>query len=112
MACDLLTVAVASPCLEFASARKQKEMLLLLLCAIFAELDGEFSCGNWDSILESAAAVDLTCLSAGQLRLLQATTVCEGLELGDCKALECFQAKDLEAMQVYLQCRIIQSLNP
>lgn len=110
MACLTENLAVAPPCLELASARKQKETLLLFLCAAAQQLIPEFSC-NWETRLASAQAAGLLCLNPGQLRLIQAQIVCEGLEV-DCKALQCFSTQDLEAMQADLMCQIINDLNP
>lgn len=110
MACDINSVAVAPPCLELSSQRKQKETLLLFLCAAAQQLIPEFTC-NWDSRLVNAQEAGLRCLSAGQLRVLQAQIVCDGLEV-TCNALQCFSIQDLEALQVDLMCQIINDLNP
>lgn len=110
MACVSNTL-VAPPCLELSSARKQKEALLLFLCQVMNNLDGTFECANWNTILGLAETAGLTCFSPGQNRILQAQVVCDGLEV-DCTDLQCFSQADLEALQVYLMCRIINELNP
>lgn len=110
MACSLDSVAVAPPCLELSSQRKQKETLVLFLCAVAQGLVPEFSC-NWESKLAGAQDAGLLCLSAGQLRVLQAQVVCDGLEV-TCDALQCYSIQDLEALQVSLMCSIINDLNP
>lgn len=110
MSCNIETFAVAPPCLELSSQRKQKETLLLFLCAVAQQVIPEFSC-NWTQRLESARTSGLLCLSAGQLRVLQAQIVCDGLEV-ECSALQCYSIQDLEALQASLMCNIINDLNP
>lgn len=110
MACNSETLAVAPPCLELASERKQKETMLLFLCAVAQQLIPEFSC-NWETRLANATTNGLLCLNPGQLRLIQAQIVCDGLEV-DCTDLQCFSIQDLEALKASLMCDIINDLNP
>lgn len=94
-------------CLEFASRRKQLEMLVLLLCAINANLE-ESSCDLKASL---AAAANLTCLSPADLKARAAQAICVNLDV-DCKALACLTPGQLAALENYLVTQILDNLNP
>ena len=110
MACNVESLA-APACLEFASSRKQLETLLLFLCQVLNNLDGGFSCGDWDAIKVLTDASSLGCKSAGQARIMAANVVCDGLDV-TCTDLQCFSIEDLERMKTYLMCRAVNLLNP
>jgi hypothetical protein len=107
-----LSAAATEPCgLQYNSSRKQQEALLLLLCAAFSHIDGEFSCGNWANILATAKNLGFECISQGANNARQAQIVFDGLGANN-TALLCFSDADLAALVTYFTCRLTSELNP